>query len=99
MEFKMGDEVYFIYKDHKNKPDGVDYQLVAKSGILGERLHTGEYEIGFLSDMDNPVVIVRNENNIFKSKSKCEKAITKLYQEKIYHFLKEAIDIFDRNLR
>ena len=97
MDLKLGDEVWFIFKENYDKEKSENYKLIAKSGIIGSKLPTGEYEIGYLKD-DKPVVIARHSNNIFDSKEKCEKAITKLYQGRIYNFLKQAIDIFERYL-
>ena len=100
MEWKNGEQVYFIFKENIDKDKGEGYKLIAKSGILGEKqTDSGEYSVFYTTDWGTNVEIVRNGNNIFDSKEKCEKAITKIYQNRIYNFLSQAIDIFERYLK
>ena len=100
MNFTAGQKIWFIFKENYDKDKGEGYKLIAKNGILGEKLTTnGEYSVFYQTEFGTSVEIARNGNNIFDTKDKCEAAIRKLYQSRAYNFLKQAVEIFDRYLK
>lgn len=100
MNFKKGQKIWFIFKENFDKDKSENYKLVAKEGVINGLLDNGEFMIVYENlESGKRIAISRNGNKIFDSKEKCEKAITKTYQARIYNFLKQAIDIFDRYLK
>lgn len=99
MNFKKGDLIWFIFKENIEKEQGEGYKLVAKLGKIEAVKDGGMFEISYDGFDGKTAILERNGNNIFDSEEKCKKAITKTYQARIYNFLKQAIDIFDRYLK
>ena len=98
MNFTKGQKIWFIFKENYDKDKGEGYKLIAKQGEFVGKLECGEFELTYKKD-DKIITIARNGSNIFDSEQKCKDAITKTYQARIYNFLKQAIDIFDRYLK
>lgn len=99
MNFTKGQKIWFIFKENYDKDKGEGYKLIAKQGEFVGKLECGEFELTYKGFDDKAITIARNGNNIFDSEEKCKKAITKIYQDRIYNFLSQAIDIFDRYLK